>query len=178
MTFLRQIPNEITIKPAPEFSDISYAGDGRLFILNGNLGQLGITTLLQGPGLPTYDNSLIAEIDGQSYSKFYCDYFVSDKLKLQSADIKVTGAHSRDFVAMEVLYLYQQDPEIWVLGKRFVKRYYMSTDFEDQDTPELPYAKTLEAGKYIIRMVYHKHELNNNDIDLRVNYMLHEVTDQ
>ena len=183
MSFHREQADEVTIKPAPEFTDIGYAGDGRHFDIMGNDGKAGLVQLPQGQGLPIYNNSLTETISDQgqsplNYSKFYCDYFVAEKIKLQSADIKISGAQKKDFVVLEVLYQYSADPEVWVLGKRFVRRFYLSTDFEDQDTPDLPYAKTLEAGKYIVRLVYYKHEGNTNDVDLRVNYMLHEVTEQ
>jgi|GEM_PF-7016733 len=173
--FAQDSVQEVILKPVPEFSDINYAGDGRLFDLKGNDGKVGITGVYTGPGTLPYDNNLTEEVDGELYSKFFCDYLVTSKLKLQGADLKLSRGGECDFLVLEVLFRANADPELWVLGKRFVRRFYISTDFEDQDTPNLPYSKTLESGVFIIRAVYYKHHTNNQDQTLRVNYQLHEV---
>ena len=177
---------EVIHKPAPEFNDIHYAGDGRLFLLKGIDGHAGIIPVLgQGPNIPPYVTSLSETIPdvmnpglNHEYAKFHCDFLVTNKVKLQSTDLKIIGAHCTDFVVFEVLYLADPANDIWILGKRFVKRFYVSTDREDQDTPTLEYAKVLQPGVFAIRMIYYKNKLNAEDVCLRANYMLHEVDDE
>lgn len=177
MSLSQQSSDRVILEPVPEFDDIGFAGDGRYFLLQGNAGKAGMVNVPDIPQAP-YNSNLTEQVDGMNYSKFYCDYLITETLKLQSADLKIKGAGTKDFAVLEVLALVNPDPETWVLGNRFVRRFYFSTDFEDQDTPTLPYAKTLESGKFIIRVAYFKHESNANDIELRVNYMLHEVAPQ
>jgi hypothetical protein len=185
MSFLQDKVLEVVQKPAPEFNDIGYAGDGALFPIKGNDGFIGkIPVAGQGPNIPPYDTSLdyseTCYFDSNvthNYKKFNLDFLIKTKVRLQSTDLKVSGAGLMDFIVFEVLYLANPENDIWVLGKRFVKKFYFNTDFEDQDTPTLPYSKTLEAGYFAIRMVYHKHESNTSDVFVRANYMLHEVVE-
>jgi len=174
MGFEQPSVQEVIIQPVPEFSNIGYAGDGRLWDLPGSEGGDGITQVYVGPETLPYNNNKLEEIDELKYSKFFCDYLVSQNLKLQGADVKVSRGYEKDFFVLEVLYKANNEPELWVLAKRFVRRFYISTDFEDQDTPQLPYGKNLESGKFIIRVVYYKHENNDQNVSARVNYVLHE----
>lgn len=170
--FLQQ-RDTVKIEPVPELSNIAYSGDGRFFLVNGNSGKYGIVKNVFGE----YNNDLIENFEDEEYSKFFCDYLVTKKIKLQGSDVKVSGAGSRDFLIFEVLYLYDQSNDIWVLGKRFVHRFYLQTDFEDQDTPNLPYGKILDSGRFIIRVIYCKHKSNGNEVHFRQNYVLHEVVE-
>jgi len=166
---------EVINVPVPEVEGIHYAGDGRLFCLKDNIGADGIVGVFTGQGAPSYNNSKTEEIDGMNYSKFFCDYHVLKNVKIQGADIKISRGGEKDFSALEILYLANADPELWVLGRRFVHRLYISTDTEDQKTPNLPYGKILESSKFIVRMVYYKHESNTQEICARINYVMHEV---
>lgn len=177
------IPDKrVIIDPAPEFNDISLNGDGKVFILKGHQGQLGKIIVSTGGSLPSYNTTLIEDIPDEfdksisyKYSKFYCDYFVNEKNKIQSCDLRVTGAHKMDFMVFEILYLLNPESDSWILGLRYFRRFYLCTDSDDQVTPKVPYSKTLDSGKYALRMIYYKSELNNNEVYLRRNYMLHKV---
>lgn len=171
MSFYTQPNNRIIVDPVPEFTDIGFSGDGKAFLLEGNQGSDGITVVSSSG----YDNSLSEVVDGQNYSKYFCDHLISNRVIIQGSDMKINGAYWRDFCAVEILYLFKSDPETWVLAKRYVKRFYLSTDTEDQDTPDLPYGKEVEPGKFILRTIYFKHQNNNQDVKLRLNYVLHEI---
>lgn len=170
-------------EPAPEFDTIGYAGCAAAWHLQGNQGKAGICEVLVDYANQDYDNSLTREIvlnddnDKKTYSLFFLDYLITKKVKFQSADLKINGAGPWDFATLEVLYLANENPETWIMARRFVNKFFFSTDFEDQDAPLLPYSKTMEPGKFIVRIIYHKEQSNNNDVKFRVNYMAHEVAE-
>lgn len=182
MSYLQDRTQKVVIEPAPEFTDVNYAGDASMFIIRGNDGYAGkISVASNVPGAPSYDNSLdYSEVDyfdeniSHHYKKFKLDFLITKNVKVQSVDLKVTNCHFKDFVVVEVLYLADPANDVWILAKRFVERFYMNTDYEDQDTPTLPYSKYLQAGMFAMRLVYHKSNENNQDVYFRANYMLHE----
>jgi hypothetical protein len=109
MSFKQDKILNVVNMPAPEFDDIGYAGDGALFPIRGNDGYSGkINVLGAGPQIPPYNNSLDYSepcyFDPQithNYKKFNLDYFIMSKVKIQSTDLKVSGAGLMDFVVLK-----------------------------------------------------------------------------